>query len=129
MKSIFLYSFQICCFPFPWTVHNASWCFMLFLDFAAFYAVFSPNGIQIPLQAGFTQENYTSPIKDCLFLLGRSFACAQQLQCICDLTLVKLSWIRFIFSKQQICDLFLKWCILFQSNFAPCLPFCSFVYL
>lgn len=64
-----------------------------------------------------------------LFLLGRSFAYAQRLQCICDLTLVKLSWIRFSFSKQQICDLFFKWCILFQSNFAPCLPFCSFVYL
>lgn len=68
-------------------------------------------------------------LKNVLFLLGRSFACAQWLQCICDLTLVKLSWIRFSFSKQQICDLFLKWCVLFQSNFAPCLPFWSFVYL
>lgn len=94
---------------------------MFFLDFAAFCAVCSPS------LAGFTQANCTSPTKECFIPLG-------EVLCLCTvitvyLTLVKLSWIRFSFSKQQICDLFLKWCILFQSNFAPCLPFCSFVYL
>lgn len=75
------------------------------------------------------KKKWTSLTTEYFILLGRSFASMQWLRCICDLTLVNFPWIRFSFSKQKICDLFLKWCILFQLNFAPCCPFCSFVYL
>lgn len=128
-KAFVFIHFRFVAFHFPelFVMHHGVSCFFWILlhfvlssllkAFRSLHRQVSPREIAVLLP------------KSVLFLLGKSFACAQWLQCICDLTPVKLSWIRFSFSKQQICDLFLKWCILFQSNSAPCLPFCSFVYL